>query len=118
MARSSFLGRQSTVWRQAGCGARLAFCDFDATLVADHAALCDVKMMDEFADARKLVRRTCSIGGIACHARHRIKQKKHHKPREKPADMRLPGDARAIGADRDRAESEDDVDTEPDREED
>ena len=30
--------------------------------------------------------------------------------------MRLPGDARAVGADRDRADAEDDVDAEPDRE--
>ena len=47
--------------------------------------------------------------------RHRIEQRKQHQAGEKSADMRLPGDAGAVGADRNRSDAEDDVDAEPDR---
>src|SRR6516165_5126359 len=58
-------------------------------------------------------RRICSMGR---RARNRIEQRKQQQTREKSANMRLPGDAGAISADRDRSEPEDDVDTEPDSE--
>ena len=79
-------------------------------------------MMDEIAPRRK--RRSAAIRSSADDAsaasrggaRNRIEQRKQQQAGEKSADMRLPGDARAVGADRDRSDAEDDVDAEPDRE--
>ena len=84
------------------------------------AALQLIRMMNEIAprrkrrsDAARFVRRR-SIRSMRRRTRHRIEQRKQHQAGEKSADMRLPGDAGAFGADRNRPEAEDDVDAEPD----
>ena len=66
--------------------------------------------MMEIALPRKLLRSTCSIS--VC-AEHRVEQREQDEPGKEAADMRLPGDARAIGADRDRCDAEDQIDCEP-----
>src|SRR6266446_6112638 len=60
---------------------------------------------------RRIGQRTCSI---AASARDRIEQRKQQEASDETADMRLPGNAGAIGADRNRSDAEDDVDAEPD----
>src|SRR5476649_2079327 len=78
-------------------------------------------MMEEIALRRKRRsaavrsigrRRICSIGSGA---RDWVEQRKQQQAREKSADMGLPGDAGAICANCDRADAEDDVDAEPDK---
>src|SRR5258708_30797455 len=49
--------------------------------------------------------------------RQGAEQENRQRAGETPADMRLPGDAAAVGADRNRSEAENDVDAEPDAEE-
>src|SRR3984957_6499141 len=84
--------------------------------------LITMAMMDEITLSRKrrsaavrciLRRRLCSIGDAA---RNRIEPRKQDQAGEESADMRLPGDTGAVGANRDRTDAEDDVDAEPDRE--
>ena len=61
-------------------------------------------MMMEIARPRKRLGRTCSIG--VC-AKHRIEQREQQEPGEEATDMRLPGDARAIGTERNEAKARD-----------
>src|ERR1700684_2984359 len=78
-------------------------------------------MMEEIAPPRKRGKwgsnliwlGVCSMG---CSARDRIEQRKQQKTGQKTADMRLPGDADAFHADRNRSDAENDVDAEPDGE--
>src|SRR6202051_2742232 len=64
------------------------------------------------AAVRRVGRRR--IRSIFRGARYWVEQRKQHQARQETADMRLPGDAGAVGADRDRSDAEDDVDAEPD----
>src|SRR4051812_26683274 len=82
-------------------------------------------MMDENDDSRKASKNSRRIlrvvagihSGMSRPPRNRIEQREQQQAGGEAADMRLPGDAGTVGADRNRTDAEDDVDAEPDRKE-